>query len=294
MIARDLLFADAHAHSNPVSGLGAREIAKRFSEKGGWFMALVSLPPWHYGLGRRGGFESYKKSIDIHLRECRVLREAGLKASCFAGFHPADVDKLESSGMPLDEVLVLAEKVIDYVGLLCREGVIDGIGEVGRQHYNTAPVRVAVAEIAMMKALEYSRDYDCLVHLHLENYGKATVHVVERITRLLGLKRREYVFFHHSSLKVMREALRLGFNATVPGKKNVLETFATSREEGEQPGFLVESDYIDDPRRPCVSQCPWEVVDNTLDLYRRGLLTLEDIFKVNVDNVVKAYRIEPP
>jgi len=45
-----LIFADAHAHTNPLKGLGAKTVSERFRESGGWFIALVSLPPTSLGL----------------------------------------------------------------------------------------------------------------------------------------------------------------------------------------------------------------------------------------------------
>ncbi len=286
----DLLFADAHLHANPVNGLGAREIARRFKKKNGWFMALVALSPWHYGLGRRRGFEAYKEAIGIHLSECRAAREEGMVVSCFAGFHPADVDKLASTGMGLEEVMVVGERVIEYVANLCREGVLDGIGEVGRQHYKTMPIHTSIAEYIMLLALQYAKDYDCLVHLHLENHGRATVEVTYRFLKVIGTSSRN-VFFHHSSIKVVQAAIEKGFRATLPGKKQLLEA---ARRELSGPVYVVESDFIDDPRRPCVSECPWNIVDYYGELLAKGVITEEYLYRINVDNIASFYRVNPP
>jgi TatD-related deoxyribonuclease len=86
-------YADCHLHSNPLKGMGAAGIAKKFKESGGWFMALIMLPTWDYGELARS-LEEYKKTLEIHLRECEKAREKGLKISCFAGLHPSEIDKL--------------------------------------------------------------------------------------------------------------------------------------------------------------------------------------------------------
>jgi len=288
-----VLFADAHAHANPVAGLGAREISRRFKKKGGWFIALVSLPPWHYGLSRQGRFESYRKAVEMHLKECRAAKEEGMEVACFAGFHPADIDKLESAGVSLTDILELGERVVDYVADLCRKGVVDGIGEVGRQHYTTAPIKTSIAEIVMLRAMQYSRDYGCKIHLHLENYGVATVLTIDRLVRVIGRLEKRKLFFHHSSLKVVREAARQGYNATIPGKLEVLNRIVKELPPSRW-SYLVESDYIDDPRRPCVSQCPWDIVENQLTLLKKGVLSEEDLYRINVDYIVEAYNVSPP
>ena len=285
---KDLYFADAHAHSNPVNGLGASEIAKRFKRKGGWFMALVGLSPWHYGIEEKD-YNGYIKAIQLHIRECRVAVAEGLQVACFAGFHPADVDKLVSAGKPPEEVLRLGLQVVEYVGKLCRDGVIDGIGEVGRQHYRTSPDRFAIAMTIMVRALELARDSGCLVHLHLENAGVVTALTVDEIVERVGLNKSK-VFLHHVKPGIGLEAIKRGYQVTIPGHKETLRYAFSIRELAES--MLVESDYIDDPRRPCVSSCPWDVVDRELELLKEGVVSEDILYKVNVDNIVKAYGVE--
>ncbi len=282
-----LLFADGHAHSNPVEGMGAGEVAKRFAARGGWFMALVALPPYHYGIQPRT-VDDYRKAFELHASECRKA-SAVLSVSCFAGFHPAEVDSLISSGMKPEDVLELGIKVVDLAVELCRRGVLDGIGEVGRQHYKTTPERLAIAYTVAQYALARASDEGCLVHLHLENAGPATVATIDRFMNLIN-GRRDMVLFHHSTVRVAGYATRLGYSATVPGKREQL------RAALERIGavFIPESDYIDDPRRPCVSSCPWEIIERQLGLLEEGMVDEEALWRINVDNVVKFYRVEPP
>jgi len=276
-------------HANSVEGLGARRVIEKFREAGGWFAALVSLPPWHYGLMPRS-IEEYKRAIEHHLRECRDARSVnGIRIACFAGFHPAEVDKLVSIGMKPEEALDLGLRVIELLVELCKKGVIDGIGEVGRQHYKTMPERVAIASTIMIRAFEASRDYGCPIHLHLENAGAATVNTVDYLVKLVGAEPSN-ILFHHASVRVAGLATSRGYAATVPGKKEQLR--AALGNIG--PVFIPESDYIDDPRRPCVSSCPWEIVERQLELLKEGAVTEEQLMRINVDNVVRFYRVEPP
>ncbi len=282
-----LLFGDAHAHSNPVIGLGAERVAERFRRAGGWFMALVSLPPWHYGVKPRC-LEDYRRVYDMHVAECRRAARY-LPVSCLAGFHPAEVDKLVSMGMKPEEVLELGLSVVEMAADYCRRGLLDGIGEVGRQHYKTTPERMAIAEAVMVHALELARDVGCLVHLHLENAGVATVATVDRLARLVGVDKRR-VLFHHATVRVAGEATRRGYAATVAAKKQqLLVAFKTIG-----PVFMPESDYIDDPERPCVSSCPWELAERLRSLVEEGLVEEEWVQKVAVDNIAAFYGVEPP
>lgn len=287
-----LVFADAHVHSSPL-GLGAYRVAMKFRNSNGWFMALVMLPPWHYGvkLSPHNIDGVYDKAIKIFLSECSAARDAGLRISCLAGFHPAEIDKLIGMGMRAESILELGERVLEKELSLCKDGTIDGIGEVGRQHYKTMPERVAIATSLMIKAFEYARDYDCLVHLHLENAGHVTVLTVDRLAKIVKTPSQRIVF-HHASLRVAEAAEGQGYYATLPGKKELLsQAFGRGIPVSR---LLIESDYIDDPRRPCASSCPWEIVENQLSLVREGTINEEILFKINVDNIVEYYGVEPP
>lgn len=287
-----LVYADAHLHSNPVRGLGAVEISRRFRARGGWFAALVALSPWHYNISVRGDpLGAYVKSIEIHALECKKAREEGLRVSCFAGFHPADVDHLIDSGMQPHRVLELGEKVLEHIARFCREGVLQGIGEVGRQHFKTSPERVAIAQEILTRAMEYAKDLNCPIHMHLENAGEATVATIDRLAARVGVEKR-LLLFHHSKPNVAAAAVQRGYYATIPGKEQLLRYYFGNK----MPlvNVMIESDYIDDPKRPCVSSCPWEVIEREERLLREGIVDEEKLYKVNIDNVVRFYRVEPP
>ncbi|MEB3851312.1 MAG: TatD family hydrolase [Desulfurococcales archaeon] len=284
---------DGHGHSNPVRGLGAARIADRFRRSGGWFQALVALSPWHYAIDYRG-FESYVETVELHIRECKAVEDAGLRVACLAGFHPADVDKLiDKYRLKPVEALELGLRVVDYVAGLCREGVLDGIGEVGRQHYKTAPERVLVSEIILERAMEYARDYGCLVHMHLENSGADTVLLTHRRAEALGVapgRGRERLVFHHSKPVMVEKAHELGYPSTLPGIARLLEGVANRL----RPVYMVESDYIDDPARPGAVVYPWDMADTINRLVSKGVLDAEAAYKISVDNIVKTYGVEPP
>ncbi len=288
----EILFADAHAHSNPAQGLGAAEIAKRFRREGGWFIALIALSPWHYRIDARRGFDAYKDTFKLHIEECRRAREQGLKVACLAGFHPADVDRLRDFGFDPATILELGLKVVEYAAKLCREGLLDGIGEVGRQHYATRPENVAIATEILEETIRLSRDNDCIVHMHLENAGNVTVETIERIVGRTNAAK-EKLLFHHAKPKLAAYAIEKGYFATIPGKEQIL-TYYFAELKGPVDKLLVESDYIDDPRRPCVSSCPWEIVEREKRLYEKKIIDDETLFKINIDNVVSFYRVEPP
>jgi len=284
----DHVFADAHCHSNPVSGLGAEKIAEKFKSVGGWFIALVSLPPYHYGFNE-ASIDAYRKTLELLVREVNVLRRNGLKAVLLAGFHPAEVDEYFKRGMELREVVGLAEKVFDLIVGYHKQGLIDGIGEVGRQHYSTAPPRLVASELILLKAMVIARDYDMFMHLHLEQGGWVTVESINKLSKMLGL-RKDRIFLHHVSINEYRWGEKEGFWYTLPAKYKTLKNSLKDKPDKA----LVESDFIDDPRRPGVSSYPWDIAERITTLLKEGVIDEEYLAKIMVDNIVKAYHVEPP
>ena len=283
-----MIFADAHLHSNPVSGLGIEKIAKRFKSLGGWFLALVSLPPTHYGLQQN--LDGYVKAIDITISECRKARSLGLRVSCFAGIHPADLEKLLTRHITDSEkVLELSEYVLKEIARRCREGLLDGIGEVGRPHYTTRPEAFIINELVMNKALTLAKDLNVIVQLHLEQGGILTViDINQRIESIKLMKSK--VILHHLDYRTAKEATKYGLSFTIPAKYPLLRHTFTHL----KPVYMIESDYIDDPRRPGIAAYPWDVIEIQLTLLNEGIVNEEYLYKLNVDNIVMVYGVEPP
>jgi len=282
-----LMIADGHAHVNPLRGLSARELAERFLRSGGWFIALVSVSPWDYGLDVTNAEAAYRDVLRYHESACREAREAGLKVACVAGFHPADVDKLVDSGLRSSEVLNLGLKVLDYITSLCRSGRLDGIGEIGRQHYRTIADRVLVSELILEEAVLRAQELGCAVHLHLEDVGPETVSLTHRALSRLGIKPSPSTVFHHAKPSMVREALSLGYSITVPGRTAVI---AEAIKYGDS--FMVESDFpgVEIPR----ALRPWDLAAAEEEALRGTPDPERVLRRINVEAVVRAYGVEPP
>jgi TatD-related deoxyribonuclease len=285
---KKLVFADGHLHTNPVKGMGIKVIAKKFAELGGWFVVLVSLPPHHLGLDNT--FEGYVKAIDILVNECKLSRELGLRTVCLAGVHPAAIeDEVSKDVKHSVEILEKVFKVLNYIAKAVREGLVDGFGEVGRPHYKASPEAFVINSIVTRYTLTLARDLDVPVHLHLEQGGELTAIDIEDYVKLLGLNRLR-VILHHVDVATARASQAKKLMFTVPGKYQVLrEIFKILK-----PEYMIESDFIDDPKRPGVSSYPWNIVENQLKLLNENIVDSEYLYKVNIDTVVKVYNVNPP
>ena len=284
-----VIVGDAHAHSNPVEGLGAKVIAERFKASGGWFIALVALPPSAYKI-EPPSFEAYIKVVEAHIAECSRARQPGLKVACIAGFHPAEVDKLiDKYGVKPLQVLELGYKVVDYIAGLADKNILDGIGEVGRQHYKTTSERTLIAQLILERAMEHSRDKGLLIHMHLEQAGETTVDLTDKAATKLKAPKNK-LLFHHADPKVAIEAWRKGYPSSIPGTPKLLEYILKNLE----PFYMLESDYIDDPKRGGAVAYPWDVANNINKIVKENKDMEEKAYKILVDNITLTYQVEPP
>lgn len=285
----EIPIADGHAHVSPL-GIGPKELSRKFKASGGWFIALVSLPPHYYGLDDTP--DNLVRAVEMHAQLCSKVRDEGLKVACVGGVHPATVDRIikTSSGDPMKALEKVLRAVKEIIRMLER-GEIDGLGEFGRPHYKTVPASFAANDVILVHVLTAARDLDAPVHLHLEEAGTLTVHAIDELAKLIGVSSLSKIIFHHSSIAMAKEALKRGYSATLTGRKEIIEKIKV---EGViSPGAMLESDYIDDPKRPGVVMYPWEISENIRRIYEEGIIDDNEIYVLNIESIKKVYGIEP-
>ncbi|RLG80141.1 MAG: hydrolase TatD [Thermoprotei archaeon] len=285
-----LTVSDAHAHASTI-GLGAARIASKFKEAGGWFISFVSLPPHYYGLTH--SFEDIRRSIDIHVRQCNEARRAGIRVACIAGIHPAVIDKLVRLLGPskYDYLRRGILNIIDYIVRLKVRGLIDGYGEFGRPHYKTLPTSIVFNEMVMFKMLEVLRDYGGVLHLHLEQGGNITVDSINTVSQILKAPKAK-VILHHSTAAMAIRADKHHMSSTIVGRKDGLKELVINRKHKPEL-VLVESDFIDDPKRPGAVMYPWEIANEATSLISEYREAEESLYRIMVDNVSKVYGVDP-
>lgn len=278
----DLGFADAHSHVNPIYGLGPEKIARRFKDSGGWFIALISLPPWSYGL-EPSGIEAYDESFRLVINAGNKYKQLGLKVAIHLGYHPSEVDYLVKYGLKPYDIKNLGFRIIDLIANYVREGYVHGLGEFGRQHYPTNPENIRIAEDITKYAVQKARDLNVSIHLHLDQSFNA-LDFVFRIAREAGMDLSKIVI-HHLNPELARNAENLGLSYTVVGKVETLKMIINNSFK-----YLVESDYLDDPKRPGAVIPPWTIPKTWRKLLAEGLCDVSYVQTINVDNVVALYK----
>ena len=285
MFKVEVPITDNHMHLNPRRGLGLRPI-EDFIRFGGRNIVLVNLLCRHYGLSYLTP-QSMKRVLEIHLKLIENLRQRFPSLNIYAvvGPHPAELTELLRAGFSLPSARRFMIKAIDIAGLVIQQGMAIALGEVGRPHYPVPKdVWDASNEIlayAFMKASRLGKP----VQIHMETPDIESLNEIADMAERGGLPVNK-VIIHHSP-PLIRAMKEVGVIPSITAKEQLM---LKALKEGTR--FLLESDYLDDPRRPGAVVSPRVIPRKVNNLIERGLMSLEQAWHVNVHLPEKIYGVK--
>jgi len=278
-----MIIFDNHFHVDPFKGLFL-EAVKEFHKAGGTHLNVVYNSAHDYGFnGIRA--EDFMKAMDFHISLVeRINKETPVKAFAVVGVHPAEFAYLaEKKGVEYAKNEVM--KALEYAQKLCLEGKAIAIGEIGRPHYEVSK-EIWEASIELMKyGMELAKEADCAVQLHTESFNEEKFRELGAIIKEVGIK--PYKVVKHYSPPLVKVAEEVGvFPSILASKKSIMEALM----QGSR--FLMETDYIDDKRRPGAVLGPKTVPKRTKAFIQQGLMDEETAYRIHVENPEKVYGVE--
>lgn len=272
----EMPITDSHMHLDPT---GRREAAVReFLRAGGTHIFVVNKP---YDEVR--DIDDLRREFGTSLRLTSAAVEAGAVAHAVVGPHPVHYVRLLDR-MERDDAHRLMLEAIDIAADLCGEGDAVAIGEVGLPHF---PVETWVREDALEQlahAMERAAEVGCAVVVHSETtdaiYGE-----LADLARRAGLPRHRLVKHYSPPATEVADALGM-FLSILAREVNV----AVALEGGRN--FMLETDYIDDPRRPGAVLGPRTVPRVTLRMLETGNLDDETAHLIHVENPSRVFGVE--
>ncbi|MCS7139805.1 MAG: TatD family hydrolase [Candidatus Nezhaarchaeota archaeon] len=271
---------DNHAHANPLRGLGFLEVGRRFREEGGIAIVFAPLPSWHYSITISSP-EGFKRVYEVVLRGVEEALDY-LKALAVLGVHPAEIVSL-TEVFGAEKAQEIAKKAMDMAGEYVSNGLAIGLGEVGRPHYKAPEVAVRVCNEVLEYSLELAKDLSCPVHLHLERGDEGLKDVMKKV-QSVGINP-SLVVIHHAEPKIIGRCG--GLTPSIPRRgRNLEKAFMRKK-----LNFVVESDFIDDPKRPGVVAYPWTIALDIAWMIRQGLASEDGVYKVFIENFEKLYHV---
>lgn len=262
----ELPIYDDHLHLSP-SGRNI-DALREFRAEGGTGLTLVTLP---YPEVRIDDAEDFRKAFDITVGFASKGRDLGLRIHTAVGPYPILLMHLEERfGLERAESIMM--KGMDIAADYVSDGRADLIGEVGRPHFD-APVEIVDAcNRVLQHGMDLAHDIGCAVMIHSES-DDDTCSSLASMARTSGLDPRMVV--KHSAPPWVTQEETHGITPSIPAsRKLVREALSKGR------GFMLETDFIDDPVRPTSIMAVTTVPKRVKALVAGGELSEEDVYRI--------------
>ena len=250
---------DTHIHLDlEARGLSA---ARDFANAGGTHICLVHKPGFSSSLPEsiEQVDEAYLHTLDLAKS---VRKNVGLNVHVILGPHPVVWEKqVHTMGMELATQLHLdsVELALNY----CADGQAVALGEVGRPHYPVSEEIWSAANIQLETVMQMASKAGVPIQLHVEDNGSTTNAELAKICDRAGLNRKRAV--HHYASANVSEQFTHGLSSSVSmGKNSIVELIDSF--ECCKSSWTMETDYLDDPKRPGAVLGPKTVPKRTQNL----------------------------
>jgi len=271
---------DNHIHLRPeFRGI---EAARDFERAGGTALLLTHSPYEDIPVRRAS---DYDKAYGKTLAMADAVRGAThLQVFVALGPYPVEFLALQET-LGLEGAIEAMRSGIDRAAQLIADRKAVAFGEVGRPHFPVSGDVLVACNRLLQYTMERAKELECAVILHTEDPTPATFAEFSRIASKAGLPP-ERVVKHHSTPLTKPEETH-GIVPSILAK----EILVTEAMKG-RPRFLLETDYIDDPRRPGAVLGPATVPKKTRAWLASGLLSEEDCGIIHKDLPEKTYGIQ--
>ncbi len=253
---------DDHMHLDPVNGIGLKA-AREFSRSGGTHIFLVTKPSWSYGITPVAPEDfrlPFEKTIAL-ARECR--RETGVVAYPILGVHPAEISRL-TERMSLDQAELLMIGALEVAAAFVAEGSAVAL-KSGRPHYDVSDQVWDASNRVLYAALELAAGCGCAIQLHAES-GPCTdvVPMAEK-----------------AGIPVSRVVKHFATPDTPLHPSFIASHDGIAAAARKRRPCTMESDFIDELKRPGSVLGPRSVPRFTLRYLQEGALSEEDVWMIH-------------
>ena len=237
-LPRGLPIVDHHCHLSP-SGEGVAA-AQRFASEGGTHLFLATQ---NYSGRVPSSIGDYRLQFETTSRLAeRVRAEAGVVVYSVVAPYPVDLVSLAPT-VGIEPALDVHREALDLAGRWVREKKAVALGEVGMPHFPVSDEIRRAGETAFDYALGVAHDVGCPVVVHCADLNAEGYRALAARGVRAGLPVGRIIKHYARSLRPRDAPV-----AVVPSYLARRELVAEVLSE-EGPWFL-ETDFLDDPRRP--------------------------------------------
>ena len=256
------------------------EAVKEFKKAGGTHLILCHMPMVGEVLRNKSYMPSYQKTLDMAEE---VSDATNIKIFVTVGPYPADYIAL-SKKFGREKAKEIMFKGMEEARHLCNEGKAIAIGEIGRPHFEVDKQAWDDSNEIMAYGMKLAKEAGVAVVLHTESMGSDGFDGLAEMADRAGIERGKVVK-HFSPPLIAREENHGIFPSVLATEKAIREAI----KKGNR--FFMETDYIDDPRRPGAVLGLKTVPKRVKKLMAEGVMDEEDVYKIHKENAEQVYGI---
>jgi TatD-related deoxyribonuclease len=227
----------------------------------------------------------YRTCYDETLKMADEIRH-DLDINLFVVVGPYPVDYLPlAEKFGRETAIEIMKKGMEEASVLCEEKKCVAIGEIGRPHFPVDEQVLIDSNEILQYGMSIARDVGVPVVLHTESTTPQQCRELVELGKKAGLPSERIVKHFAPPLITPEENFGL-MPSVLASKKNIVEAVR----KGDR--FMMETDYIDDPRRPGAVLGPKTVPKLTKALLDVGVMTIEQAIHIHKENPEKTYSID--
>ena len=177
------------------------------------------------------------------------------------------------------------KKGMDDAAKLCEENMCIGIGEIGRPHFSVSETVIEDSNKVLMYGMSKAKDVGVPVVLHTESTTPSSCKEFVEMGKKVGLPANKIVKHYSPALILKSENFGL-MPSVLASRKNILAAIRKGTR------FMMETDYIDDPRRPGAVLGPKTVPKITKHFLEKELISEKQVEVIHKENPGKTYGID--
>jgi len=259
------------------------DAAKDFKNQGGTHLVLVhcpdfSSPPTHIDEHRSTYADTIAMADEVRKHhELNVRVVLGPHPAAFAHQFIRWMDEDEENGA--ERACENYRDSIDAALEFLHEGKAHAIGEVGRPHWPVSDEVWDLSNMLLEETMAMAAKENIALQLHVEGELDSTYRDLSEMAQRVNLSKNKLV--RHYSPPQIDETMTRGLTSSVLVGKGALQPLMETYEQNKT-GFMLETDYMDDPRRPGAVLGPKTVPKRTQQLLEAGM-DEEALWRCHVD-----------
>ncbi len=252
-----------------------------FKKSGGTHFVLCQYPMPDLVIKKRDYLDCYEETLKM---AHEIKRNIDIGVFITVGPYPIDYIKLNKK-FDRKKSMEIMKKGMDQAAYFCQEyEECIGIGEIGRPHFKVSKQIHDDSNEILLYGMKLAKEIDVPVILHTESTTPRNCKEFAEMGKKVGLSSNKIVK-HFSPPLIYKDENHGLMPSVLASNKNITEAI----QKGTR--FMMETDYIDDPKRPGAVLGPKTVPKRTKSLIEKNLLSLEQANIIHKKNPESTYSI---